>query len=944
MAARCVLCTQPVAADNSYCPSCGVLLPPSEETADPLIGTIVADRYEILALISAGGMGRVYRAEQKMLERMVAIKIIDPRAMRVNQTAELTARFMTEARASSRLNHPNVVSVFDFGRTSPAEHAPLFLAMELLTGPTLADVLASTERRMPLPRVASILRQTLAALGEAHHLGITHRDIKPANIVLQKRARGDVDHVSVIDFGVARIGTERGMTEQGRLLGTPHYMAPEAITASGAGPSVDLYAVGIILFEMLTGRVPFDDASAMTICLNHTSAPRPDPRSLVPDLPEGVASVCFRALAVDPEARYVDAQALAEAITEALSAPMTARQASVFPPRNPAKEAPTLPKANPSGEVRGEAQREVRSEFVDESPSMRMLARRLPTFDTGATPVVGRDDLLEWARGLLAAPRDVSAIAFWGKTGTGRSRMLQEVSAIARANGAEVVEVAVDWGPRYEAGYTGLRELVARLAGHAIDDARLIAGHASDERLVSTGLRELFGTPGTTLADEPGAMRNAVMAALAWGVQKAAKRAGERLVVVVLDNVDRIDGISRACLWDFLKAGVYPNVVALLSSEDRPPAASHGGIHEREILALSRIDASALVTGSRNADRESPPDSRMAPRRVEPLYLEQYRRWRTERPRDRAPNGLREIVEARLQELEPAPRRVLQALAVGGAISADKVAALLDRRDGVDEAIRALSDAGFVVVDSGTGGLVRVVHALYARVALDNAPAGVIEHLHARAAEVLAATSADVERRAYHRIRTRPNLETFMLVERTVRLRTLRGDDEGAIAALSDGYFVARTSAARGDADGHGWQAFGRKLAAALLRAGRNDQANGLLLEVLETLGPTDHARVPVLEDLASIAQARGKLEDAERWRREASQVPQSSRPSSRVARASRGPAVASKRPSKRTSGNFTIEEATSRISRTRIPALATEEPRDKGEPTKEEPSKGRKR
>jgi serine/threonine protein kinase len=251
---RCVLCGEPI-GDGNYCPSCGGLRPPPVETVDPLIGTVVADRYEILALVSSGGMGRVYRAVQRMLDRVVAIKIIDPRVMSKNQTAELTSRFMTEARAASRLNHPNVVSVFDFGRTSPSEQAPLFLAMELLTGPSLADVLAQSGPKMPLARVANILRQTLAALGEAHHLGITHRDVKPGNIVL-RRQRGDSDHVSVIDFGVARINTERGMTERGRLLGTPHYMAPELITASAAGPSVDLYAAGVILFEMITGQRP----------------------------------------------------------------------------------------------------------------------------------------------------------------------------------------------------------------------------------------------------------------------------------------------------------------------------------------------------------------------------------------------------------------------------------------------------------------------------------------------------------------------------------------------------------------------------------------------------------------------------------------------------------------------------------------------------------------
>ena len=922
----CVLCGQRVELASAYCSKCGGLIPKAQDSKDPLIGTVVADRYEILSLISTGGMGRVYKAEQKMLERMVAIKIIDPRAMRVNQTAELTSRFMTEARASSRLNHPNVVSVFDFGRTSPAEHAPLFLAMELLNGPTLAEVLASTEQRMPLPRVANILRQTLAALGEAHHVGITHRDVKPANIVLQKRQRSDDDHVSVIDFGVARIGTERGVTEAGRLLGTPHYMAPEAITANAAGPSVDLYAVGVILYEMVTGRVPFDDSSAMTVCLHHASAPRPDPRALVPDLPDKLADVCFRALAIDPAGRYPDAQSFAEAISAAAAAPMTRKQASVFPPRGMVIEAPPPPRPVPTGS------------FGEEAKSGTLSTRRQP-FDGAAPPLVGRDEPLRWARELLEKPQDVSAIAFWGKTGTGRSRMLQEVSALARASNAEVVELDVEWGHRHEVGYTSLRELVVRLSGLAVDDPRLNAGHAADERGVSTGLRELFGTPGTTLADEPGALRGSVTAALRWSAERAAKRARQRAVVVVVDNVDRIDGISRVCLWELLQGETPANVVFLLASDERPPKCAHGKLHEREILGLSRADAGALVGAARSGggDRESAPESPVAARRVEPLYLEQYRRWRWERRQDRAPNGLREIVEARLHELEPAPRRVLQALAVGGAITAGKVAMLLERSDGVEEAIRTLSDAGFVVVHTGGEAIVRIVHALYARVALDNAPAGVIEQLHARAAEALASSAADIERRAYHRIRTRPDLDTFMLVERAIRLRTLRGDEEGAIAALSDGYFVARTNAARGDADANGWHVFGRKLAAALRRAGRTDQANGLLREILETLGPTDKARGPVLEDLTSIAEARGKTEDAERWRQEASQLTEALRPSAgRVARVARAPGISSQRQGRRVSGPLAgVRESVSRIAVSKVPHSGAESDDDDGVPGK---------
>jgi hypothetical protein len=274
---------------------------------------------------------------------------------------------------------------------------------------------------------------------------------------------------------------------------------------------------------------------------------------------------------------------------------------------------------------------------------------------------------------------------------------------------------------------------------------------------------------------------------------------------------------------------------------------------------------------------------RGAGRRVEPLYLEQYRRWRAERPRERAPTGLRELVEARINELEPAPRRVLQALAIAGPVSAEELAALIERPEGIDEAIRALGEAGFVVV---RGEKVRMAHALHARVALENAPAGVVDHLHARAAEALAAAPADVERRAYHLIRARPTFETFVLLEKCVRLRTLRGDVDGVIAALSDGYSVARTCAGRGEADADGWHVFGRKLAVALRAAGRASQARGVLLEVLQSLGPADWARAPVLEELASLAVDGGRTSEAERWTREANDLPKAQRTSSgRLAR-----------------------------------------------------------
>ncbi len=223
---------------------------------DPLLGRIIAERYEIVSLINAGGMGVVYRAKQRSLDRPVAIKFVHPQFLSSEVSVQ---RFMEEARAVSRMNHPHVVSVFDFGRTPQTEGGYLFLVMELLTGPDLAKVLGH-ERLLPIRRVTSIVVQTLEALAEAHHLGIVHRDVKPENIVLEPRRTGQ-DHVKVIDFGIAKVGAEGD--DAGISCGTPSYMAPEQ-KAGIVAPSVDVYAAGVVLFEMLVGHLPPKEAPPMS--------------------------------------------------------------------------------------------------------------------------------------------------------------------------------------------------------------------------------------------------------------------------------------------------------------------------------------------------------------------------------------------------------------------------------------------------------------------------------------------------------------------------------------------------------------------------------------------------------------------------------------------------------------------------------------------------------
>ena len=860
MAAACVFCNESL-ADGLFCPSCGSRQPPAQLSADPFIGRVVAERYEIIDLVDTGGMGRVYRAVQRALDRVVAIKIVQPTTTSVHAD-EVVARFMMEARTASRLNHPNVVSIFDFGRVSTSADAELFLAMEFLAGPSLRDVIAKGPE-LSFVRIADILRQTLAALGEAHHLGITHRDVKPDNIVIE-RLRGEGDHVKVIDFGIAKVHAERPLTDKGRVMGTPDYIAPEHAAGAPAGPSVDLYAVGVILFELLTGRVPFEAPSPIEILQMHATAPRPDPRLFAPTrgIPPALVDVCFRALAIDPADRYANAESLARAIAEATAAPWTTTDARLFPsPTIDARKygiAETIPPAR------------------EGSPKKRARAARPappppPATAVESSPLVGRDDHVAWLRDQLQTPRGASALVLWGRTGMGRTRILHEAMAIARELEAVVLDCASEPAPRYEVGYTYLRALVSTLAGAAGDDGQLRSGVAATDPLAGIGLRALFALDEAHAVDKAVEAKRGVIAAVRWAARRAVERAGGAIVVVALDDVDRADGISRAILGDFVEAAPIDGLLMIMTCEARPAAAMHGGVRDKQLLGLSREDAKRLVART-SVLPGAPSAKNPRGRRIEPLYLEQYLRWRAESRAEKVPAGLVEIVGARLHGLAPVQRRVLQAVAVVGSASVEDVARLLGTTDGVAEAITALVEAGFL---AKIGAGYRLAHAAFARGVLNAAPSGVVEQLHARAAEALESVTGGVELRAHHAIRARPDFEAFMLLEECARIRTQRGDDDGAIAALSDGYSASRTQMVRGDAEAasSAWSVFGRKLAAALLRAGHVDPAHGVLTEILEAMGPRDAARVPVCEHLALIAEIRDRQEEAERWRREARSI-----------------------------------------------------------------------
>jgi len=263
--------------------------------SDPLVGTVLGGRYRIEELIGHGAMGSVYRAHHVTLDKPIAVKVLNA-ALRDEPT--FAARFLGEARAASRLDHPGILRVLDFGDESDL----LYMVMELLEGRTLEEEAALGP--MELTRALDLVARIGDALGVAHDNGVVHRDIKPENVVLT------ADRVVVCDFGVAQIHGNR-LTLAGSVCGTPDYMAPEQGRGEEVGPPADVYAAGVLLYRLLTGRLPFTRATSIATVLAHITEPVPRAAELRPELPTQVDEAILRILAKDPRERPADGAALA---------------------------------------------------------------------------------------------------------------------------------------------------------------------------------------------------------------------------------------------------------------------------------------------------------------------------------------------------------------------------------------------------------------------------------------------------------------------------------------------------------------------------------------------------------------------------------------------------------------------------------------------------------
>ncbi len=301
------------------------------------IGKVVASRYRIEAKVGEGGMGIVYRARHLLIDRVVALKLIRPD---LRGETHLRAWMLREARAANRVDHAHIVDIFDIGETDEGD---LYLVMEYLVGVSLSNEIA--RGAFPLVRAVDILEQMGAALARAHNLGVVHRDLKSDNVMLTSKG-GRRDSVKILDFGLADLARDPRLSPKGAVFGTPEYMSPEQARGEDATPKSDLYALGVLFFEMLTGRLPFKSHDRETLLEMQRTMPAPQPRQVVSDVNPTAEAIILKLLEKDPRKRFMDAHHLLEEL-KSLQRSLPSPQWELAP-NDPA---PAMPPTPPSARV-----------------------------------------------------------------------------------------------------------------------------------------------------------------------------------------------------------------------------------------------------------------------------------------------------------------------------------------------------------------------------------------------------------------------------------------------------------------------------------------------------------------------------------------------------------------------------------------------------------------
>ncbi len=785
-----------------------------------LVGRVLGDKFKLTACIGIGGSGAVYKADQIALGRTVAVKILNEE---LSADARMIKRFRDEAMSASRLNHLNCVSIIDYGQ---AQDGLLYLAMEYVKGPTLTQLLVN-ENPLPVERVVDIIMQALAGIEEAHLAGVVHADLKADNIILDQRRAG-VDVVKIVDFGIARLVTGVRDPEDRSISGTPEYMAPEVITGAPPSFASDIYAVGIILYELLAYKTPFFAGTTTEILANHLRALIPSLAARREQVPRELDAIVTKALAKNPADRYASA------------AEMRAALAKVKPKSS---RTPTADKCIHCGTTCAP-----QFKFCPEcgaprrAPAPPPVVVPLPAVASPAAvlplPFFGRGrELSALLAHMRRAPGRDAGLLLLGLEGAGRSALLRRAYDELAQDEHVVYQIGPD-PSGLAAPFYPVRSLLAAVlqlppvsTEVELREAALAIGLT--ERDVPA-IAQLFGHPTTLLELDPPVRRREI-ASTALRVLACAATGGP--VAVVCEDIDRFDHPSLDILRRAMERpelALPPLVVTATPAfaEGWPAAVPRLELGVLPVGDLSRVVARLEHAGVRGLP---PVHVLFETTRAYPGHVEHVVRYLLEggKAEDTA-TSLPDLVAARLSLLKQPTRDVLQAAAVLGVEpQIDLLRAMVPLpADALEAAMADAERSGLLGYDPS--GELAFTSRLARDIVYASTPADVRRSLHAAAATAVEAMSPDLALLGHHHDLAGHARDAIPLLRRAGDQAAEQLDDAGAGQFYYRALVAVRQVVLAGDDDGSSESQFVQlsvRLADVLRARGETSLARGVLAE-----------------------------------------------------------------------------------------------------------------